>query len=386
MSNILLLGSGTQALSFARVLKRIRHKVFLLSEEKGNYADKSRYVSKIICLPTNSLDENCLSILVGIIKENSIDTIIPMGDDSAQFISRYLAIVQSVASVKMPQLDNFFRGYDKNQLMRLCAQSGYPHPTTIDLDEISLDSEAVKTFHFPAILKPNQTTGGRGMVKIESYEELLEKYDGLHKSYGGYHLQEYIHPGGRQLKVQLYIDENKNLIQSSVMQKVRWYPVEAGSSCCAVSVYESSIVDVCYSILKDIDWVGFADFDVIENPKTKELLVMEINPRVPACIELPIAAGINWAEVIVNGYMNLPQKTYSYKEGVALRHIGLDFLWFCKSKSRWTTKPSWFKFIGHDIHYQDISDWSDPLPFISGTWNNIKKLFNPAFKETKGIK
>ena len=385
MPNVLLLGAGTQALSFSRALHKLRHKVFLLSRERGNYADRSRYVSKIIQLSANEGTPEYLKELISVIKEEEAVVLIPMGDSSAMFVSEHLAELQGVVHVKMPSYDSFVRGYDKNQLMSLCSQKGYPHPTTIDLDEVGIAEDSVRSFPFLAMLKPNQTTGGRGMVRIDSYDELRDKYDSLHSVYGGYHLQKFIRPGGRQLKVQLYIDENKTLVQSTVMHKVRWYPVEAGSNCCAVSISEPYIVEVCYSILKDIDWVGFADFDVIEDPDTKELLVMEINPRVPACIELPIAAGVNWVEIIVNGYLNLPQRQYSYKEGVVLRHLGLDFLWFCKSKNRWHTRPSWFKFIGKNVHYQDASDWTDPRPFISGTWNNMKKLFNPEFKEAKGI-
>ena len=385
MSNILLLGSGTQGLSFVRALHKGGHKVYLAIGERGNYADRSRYISKTVSLKETT-GNGCFGELLQVIPQYGIDVIIPMGDDSARFVSEHLKELQAFVAVKMPSDDNFIRGYDKNQLMALCAQHGYPHPATVDLEEYALGSSVVKDFHYPAMLKPNQTTGGRGMVKVESYEDLLDQYEYLHSQYGGYHLQEFIRPGGRQLKVQLYIDENKDIVQSTVMHKVRWYPVDAGSNCCAVSISEPSIVDTCYSILKDLDWVGFADFDVIENPDTRELLVMELNPRAPACIELPIAAGVNWAEVIVNGYLGLPQNKYPYKEGVVLRHIGLDFLWFCKSKNRRHTKPSWFKFVGPNIHYQDASDWTDPLPFISGTWHNIKKLFNPAFKKAKGIR
>ena len=57
-----------------------------------------------------------------------------------------------------------------------------------------------------------------------------------------------------------------------------------------------------------------------------------------------------------------------------LRHIGLDFLWFLNADNKWTAKPNWFKLFGPNIYYQDASSWTDPLPFIIGTWNNIKKI------------
>ena len=41
MANILLLGSGTQALAIAGSLHDAGHQVFLFVEERGNYADAS---------------------------------------------------------------------------------------------------------------------------------------------------------------------------------------------------------------------------------------------------------------------------------------------------------------------------------------------------------
>jgi hypothetical protein len=84
--------------------------------------------------------------------------------------------------------------------------------------------------------------------------------------------------------------------------------------------------------------------------------------------------------------MGLPQKEYSYRTGVVLRHLGLDVLWFLKSDQRWKTRPGWFRLLGKDIHYQDLSSWSDPAPFWVGTFHNIKSLLNPDFKKAKGIR
>ena len=213
------------------------------------------------------------------------------------------------------------------------------------------------------------------MTKITSYEELVSSYPGLHEKYGEYHLQQFIEPGGRQVKVQLYVDGEGNLLQSSVIRKRRWYPVEGGSCSCAVSEEAPEMVTICHQILKDIHWAGFADFDLIEDPRTNRLLIMEMNPRVPACIKGAMAAGMDWGEIIVNGYLDLPQKEYAYRTGVVTRHLGFEALWFLHSGERWSKDQHWFRFFGKDIHYQDMSDWTDPLPFLFGSFRNIRKVF-----------
>lgn len=385
MTKVLILGSGTQGLSLVRALSKAKCFIALLCGFEHNYADSSRYVDKIIRTNHKDTSDDYLQQVEEILKNEGIDVMIPMGDSVASFVSKNLERLQRITHVKMPSYDNFLKGYDKNLLMSLCEEKGYPHPETVDLSKVALDDEKLKAFPYPAMLKPNCTTGGRGMVEVFSYDEMKTKYEVLHQQYGDYHLQRFVRAGGRQVKIQMYIDEDKNLVNSSVMRKIRWYPNKAGSNCCAVSIREPVIVDVCYNILKDINWVGFADFDAIEDPDTGELLIMEINPRVPACIQMAMVSGINWAEIIVNGYMDKPQKTYEYKEGEYLRHLGLEMLWFKHAESRKNTNPNWFRFLGKHIHYQDMSDWTDPMPFLKGTFHNIRKMSDPKFKKTKSI-
>lgn len=383
MSKILLLGAGTQAFTILKSLHDSGHQLYMITGEKGNYADYSKYLTKVVYTSSHPSSEQYLSDVVNLIKQESIETLLPMGDAEASFLSKNVEVLKKLVRYKMPSYKNFLKGYDKNKLMSLCREKGYPHPLTIDLSLTAYnDSSNFNSFPYPGILKPNCTTGGRGMCLINSYDDLIEIYPRIKAEYGECHLQQFIREGGSQVKLQLYVNEAGELLYSSVMEKVRWYPVKGGSSCCSVSIKNPKMVEICHKILQDIHWVGFADFDTIGNPDTRELLIMEINPRLPACIGAATCAGIDWGQIIVNDYLGLPQPTYQYKEGVALRHLGFDFLWFLKSPNRFKTKPSWFKFFGSKVYYQDFHFW-DQRPFWVGTYHNIKKLFNPEFKKAK---
>lgn len=371
----MVLGTGTQALAMVEYLKKAGYNVYLLYENYLNYAAKSKYIDKKIHCDCPVDSDSYLESIIKAVRENSIDVIIPMGDATAQVISKNKERLQNVVKFKTPKYDDFMRGYDKNQLMRLCQENGYSHPQTLDMSHIeSLEDERLTNFLFPALLKPNLTTGGRGMVKVETINELKDRYSSLHSEYGDYHLQQFIPPGGRQIKVQLFINDDLTLRAASMINKVRWYPVSGGSNCCAISDFDKSLINMCHHILQDLNWTGFADFDLIENPESKELLVMEINPRVPACIKSPIVAGLNWAQVIVEGSLDMEPSHQEIKKGVVLRHLGLDTLWFLKSPNRWHASPNWFKFFGKNVHYQDMSGWTDPMTFLSGTWRNIKQI------------
>lgn len=380
MANILLLGAGTQALAILQSLHKAEHRIVLIVDSVGNYADESRYVSRRIVCQSSPESEEYLQVVLQLVNEEQIDVVIPMGDKTAEFVSRRKSELSKHTHVIAPDYDNFKKGYDKNQLMRHCRERHLPHPQTVDMSATT-DVE-LREFHYPALLKPNCTTGGRGMVMACDYEGLMKVYPIIHADYGECHLQRFIREGGRQVKIQLCVDENGTLLQHSVLHKVRWYPIKGGASCCAVSIKDERIVSICHQILKDIHWIGFADFDTIEDPDTGELLIMEINPRLPACIGAAVYAGIDWGNVLVNQALEIPQHNYVYKEGVAFRHLGFDVLWFLKSQDRFKTKPSWFMFLGRKVYYQDFHFW-DQKPFWFGTYHNIKKLFDPDFKKAK---
>lgn len=378
-SNILILGCGTQGLVVVRSLKRSGYNVYLIGE-KHNYADDSRYLSGKVITELLPSSVGFLQLVIEQINEWKINTIIPMGDIYAEFMSKNKVVLLGMVHFLMPDIVDFDRATDKNKLMALCQEKKYPHPFTIntfsDFNTINKND-----LSFPLLIKPNITCGARGMTLVHSYEELLRKYPAIYEKYGDCHLQKYVKQGGAQVEVQLFVNEKRELVNSSVIYKYRWYPEKGGSSCCAKSVRNEKIVNILYNLLLDLNWVGFADFDTIEDPITGELLIIELNPRVPACIKTSIEAGVNWGEIIVNGYLGRPQKQYVYKENVFLRHLGFEILWFLKSPNRFTTRPSWFVFFGKNIYYQDISDITDPLPFIMGTYRNIKKVLSGCEKE-----
>lgn len=381
MSKVLILDTGTQGYITVKSLKKAGHNVVLLCRSRHNYADDSRYIDERIMTEAAWDSDEYLDVVKSIITEKGIDTVLPMSDYGSMFLSRNKKVLQQIVKYVLPGTEIFERGYDKNSLMDLCAKKGYPHPQTInDVKDVkALDKEQLQ---FPLLIKPNHTCGGRGMTLARCYEELKTKFPQIYAEYGNCHLQKYIKQGGAQVEVQLYINEKQELVASSVIYKYRWYPENGGSSCCATSVKNDEVVEMCYRLLKDIGWVGFADFDLIEDPEEGNLKVMELNPRVPACVKAVVASGIDWPNIIVREYLKRPQEPIVFKPGILLKHLGMETLWFFYSKNRFKSKPSLLKIFGRNIYYQDL-DLSDPIPFIKGTWHNVMKQMSPSFRKSK---
>lgn len=380
MTKVLFLEANSiQTQPIARSLKEKGYHTIGFCEEKLSYGYYSKYFDEryLTCSSAHQPDDYYL-FLVDYLKNNQVDVIIPMSDDSAVFLAKNHNKLLSFSTFSIPLYDSFMKGYDKNQLMAVCKKLGVAHPLTIDLASDYNLSEMI----YPAIIKPNLTTGGRGMSIVDNQKELEAIIKPTITQYGNSHVQEFVPAGGRQIKVQLLVDKSQNLLCSSVMCKKRMYPVKGGSSCCNVTIKDDELVNTCLKVLKEIKWRGFADFDIIEDPRDNSLKIMEINPRIPACIKSTVAAGIDWGEAIVSEALDLPVHAYNYKEGVVLRYLGFDVLWFFKSCDRFKTKPSWFDFFGKNVSYEDI-DMTDFKSFVMGTYGNIKKLLDPKFRAAK---
>lgn len=393
MKKVLILdGGAAHAMAIAECLKKSGYGVAVICDDKNEYGYHTKFADERY-LGVDSHKKEYAEFMLEFLKEHKFDVLIPTSDTAAEFMSFHKEELEQLTGVLMPEREVFEKGYDKNNLMTVCRENGFPHPQTIDLNGLEVDKvheferfEGLKNFPYPGLLKPNLTSGGRGMTLVRSLEELLEVYPAIHNQYGECHLQQFIKEGGRQVKVQIMTDKNGDMAYSSVIWKQRYYPVNGGSSCCNVTIDNPEIASVCGKVLKAIGWIGFADFDLIEDPQTKQLLIMEINPRIPACVRSAFKSGMDYATMIADMTLGKPLREYKYESGKRLRHLGFDVLWFLKSPNRFRSEPSWFKFFGRNLYYQD---WicGDFSAFFWGTWGNFKKQMDPEFRKAKsGVK
>ncbi len=393
MKKVLILdGGAAHAMAIAECLKKSGYQTGVMCNNTNEYGYHTRYADERY-IGLDSHDQGYAEYMLDFLVKHHFDVLIPTSDAAAEFMSFHKDELRRMTGVLMPSKETFMKAYDKNSLMHICQEHGFPHPKTIDLNgwdvsagKVYANYEELKNFPYPGLIKPNLTSGGRGMTLVSSYEELVAAYPDIQAKYGECHLQQFIREGGKQIKVQIMTDQEGNPVYSSIIWKQRYYPVNGGSSCCNITVDNPQIAAVCGNVLKKIGWIGFADFDLIENPDTGQLLIMEINPRIPACIRSAFKSGMDYATMIVDETLGLPLREYHYEPGKRLRHLGFDVLWFLKSSDRFRCRPSWFKFFGKDLYYQDWLSGDFPA-FFWGTIGNLKKQMNPEFRKAKsGLK
>ena len=375
MSNVILYGSGLQVLSIARSLRECQHNVYVVCDKTDRISKHCRYIKR--CIFTN-IDE--IEALIAIINEEAIDVIIPMEDRWAYSLASHKEKIEAETKAKCAicSLQLYEMVSNKTTLMQFCAENNIPHPKTMiaNNDYIS----ALKDLSFPILIKPSYSEGARGIRIVESKNELLNILPNHIAEYGECSIQEYIE-NDHYYNVMLYRTSDGKYSNHVITNIKRFYPIKGGSSSLCTTIENDALLSICKNLLDKLNWVGFADFDVLEKGDG-DFRIIEINPRVPASVRAAAISGINYGEIIVKNTLTSDLPNYIYSPGKHLRYLGLDIAWFISSPTRFKTSPSWFNFLGKNIYYQEggYKDWRAMLEsIISG----INKIISPSFRKQK---
>lgn len=376
--NILIIGGGLQALSVASSLKKEKYNVIALLS-KGDVSTKSKYINRLYTTDITPKDENkYLASLHSILRDYIISVIIPLSDATAELLSLHKEGLEKDFHLKcaVPDYDVFRNANDKWLLLALCARNNIPHPKTELLTSSNL-KEAAHKVGFPALIKPNISVGARGITMVTTIYELQDKYSGISGTYGECTLQEYIDSsGGPYYNVMMYRNKAGDIINTVIIEIIRYYPVKGGSSSYCKTIESQELYEICVKTLNVLNWVGFADFDILRT-QNGDFKIIEINPRVPASIRAAEISGVNFPVLIVKDVLELNPTPYSYIPNKQLRYLGLDIMWFISSEKRFSCIPSWFLFFSRNLYYQESGAMFFSL--LSG----LKKICSSSFRKSK---
>lgn len=385
MKNILLINAeGVQAICMSRSLRKQGHHVVGFCNHKMTSGYATKWLSEKHQSPDiSSHKEEFRTFLYKYLRLHKMDLIIPLADDGAEFLSCYKEEIQNEFQLKcaVPAFEVFNVANDKQKLMELCEKYNLCHPKTREIQPNNL-KEIADEVGFPAMIKPNLSQGAKGIMRVDNINELKEKFQIVRKQYGVCTLQQYVEQPDFYYNVMLYRDKQGRMENYTIIKIRRFFPIKGGSSCYCETVEHEFLLNQCKEVLKKLDWVGFADFDVLEDIHTHELKIIEINPRVPSSLQAAFAAGVDFSKVFVADEFDEPMPEFEYQTGKQVRWMGLDVMWFIFSKDRFKFKPSWFKFFGKNVSYQD-GVWNDPLPMLAGMFAGVVKYMNPEFRKAK---
>lgn len=370
---LLIEGSARQVLPMAKALRKLGHHVTTYNSSRFDFGYASHWPHRKLLSYSNPSDEQgTLQAVLNQLNAYHYDLVIPMNDDMARLLSKHKQEVEKYTNVAVNNWDVFKIASDKNLTMQACMKSGIPCPHTIESDA---DLSSLK---FPIVIKPRTGCGAVGFHVSDSADDATKYLSSATRKFGPCLIQEYIPQSDLQYKAELFMDPNGDIKSAVVFAKVRWYPVNGGSSTLNKTVDRPDIVESCTKLLKSINWRGYADIDLIQDPRDNIAKIIEINPRITGSVKICFKAGVNFAQQIIEDYLGMEvTPMMDYKKDIYLRYFQKDILWLIKSHDRFKSKPSWFNFKNN---VDQIWDWKDPLPFISSSLTSFSKLKEDANK------
>ena len=356
-------GRAKSALAAARALARRGLAVHVASETRlaltfWSLAPVARHV-----LPSSRTNpRGFVEAIVALHRREKFNAIIPVSDyDIAALLTQEHIWCAEGLPMALPDRKNFEAARDKSRMMKCSMRAGVPCPETWFPEDNSIES-IQRSAKYPLLIKPNISDGARGITLVERAEDLVPTYERIVERWGPSHLQEWIPEGGDQLKADVVVGPNGQILANFVCKKIRYFPVKGGSSTLIVSILDEKICEGVVKLVAEMGWFGFADFDFIVDPRDGVAKLMECNPRFPESLAVNIFAGADfpWAmfQLASTGRADLAP---DYIDGRFARFLVGDVMWFLNSNKRWSATPSFFKFFGKNLTYY-VEKWNDPGP------------------------
>lgn len=312
------------------------------------------------------------------IEKGEYDLVVPMNDFAATILSEHKEELSKFAYIAVNSNEKFTLASDKQKTMQICMDNGIPCPKTALFSDISGFCD--DGWNYPLVIKPRSGYGANGFSKVENREELERLFVLTEKKFGASLVQEYIPQSSSQYQVEMVMGRDGECKCFVLMDKLRWYPINGGSSTINVTVKDDKIKSDCIALMKKIGWVGYASLDLIRDPRDGVAKILEINPRINGTAKICFRCGVDLALLLLEEAEGGEMTEFpDYPEGVYLRYIHMDFLWFLKSKERFSAKPSFFSFKNT---VDEIFSWEDLKPFFVYSITSFGKLFNDKKKRS----
>lgn len=365
-------GFARQNMALMPALKALGCHVTTCNSSRLDVGYASRWPDVRLLEPWDRDDpERSLETLRKVLREGHYDVTIPTTDFSARLLADNLEELSRWTHVAENGGELFYRAMDKQRTMEYCERAGVPHPRTLPRAD-TVEDVLEGGLAFPLVIKPRIGYGGIGFHVIEGETALRSRFDDTVRAWGPVLAQEYIPQSGRQYQCQVFMGADGEAKSAVLFDKTRWYPVTGGSSCCNTTLHDEGITQSCVNLLKAMQWRGYADVDLIEDPRDGTAKVMEVNPRVTGGVKICFAAGTDPARQIVELALGLPVTEYpDYRDGVRLRYMHTDVLWFLRSPNRFRAKPGWFDFRRTT---DQVFSLRDPRPWFTYTLQGLGKM------------
>ncbi len=339
----------------------------------------SRYSSSSFIYPSYKLNQELfINCLVNYIEKKNVNVLMPIYEET-QVISKYKDRFPKNVKIPVVSYETIKNANNKRYLMSFANKIGIKIPQTWTIDDINDIKKIGKIINFPAVIKLVEGTGSNGLKYVYSQDELIEEYKKVINKFkldsSNYPLiQEYIDGEGYGVTM-LFKEGDPRAIFTH--KRLREYPITGGPSTARISVRHTKMEKQAELLLKELKWHGVAMVEFKLDSRTKEPILMEINPRFWGSLNQAISSGVNFPYLLYTMAVEGDVKpVFTYKTGIKTRWILGDcrgLIDYIKTDKRREILKDFLKLYEPGLYYDEIS-LDDPLPGFAEVIISIKQF------------
>jgi predicted ATP-grasp superfamily ATP-dependent carboligase len=247
-------------------------------------------------------DDREIDLLLALAAKHNLRgwVLFPTDDHAVALISRHSETLASQYRLTVPPWEQLQWALDKRILHRTAHELGVHQPWTVWLR--SREELAALDCPFPVILKPATRLKPNSLATpkawyAENRESLLARFDEASAMVGGENLmvQEVIPGGGETQFSYAALCAKGQPLARVVARRTRQYPIDFGQfSTFVETVGEPQVIEPAERLLAAMQFTGLVEIEFKKDPRTAELKVLDINPRVWGWHSLCNRAGVDF--------------------------------------------------------------------------------------------
>jgi D-aspartate ligase len=283
-------------------------------------------------------------------------------------MERHFSFVLNEASLGAAMLD-------KEHFGALCRRKGVRAPRTSRIEDATMSE--LREMQPPLLVKPKLKTDwhplrealfdGKGKARVFRDLKTLLDDPAVQASRDNLIVQEYVEaPVDALYSFHGFATEEGQILASFCGRKVTTYPPFAGESAVIELVDDPAVAEVGREVVARLGVVGPFKIDLIRDPRSAELITLEINARFNLWNHLGAAHGVNLLQVaydyLVFGRHPAPSRCQPRARWVSFYRSYRGF------KDAGASRPGalarWAAMVMRRPAVHDVLDWRDPAPFL----------------------
>jgi len=198
--------------------------------------------------------------------------------------------------------------FPKDKLAKTAGKLDVNIPETLIPDADANIDTLSEDIDFPCLIKPRNSSGGRGIHKIESQEELKLMFKKVKDDFGEPPLIQTLVDGEEFCHTVIY--EHGNAGSSGAYRNLHSYPADFGSGVVREAINPHIFDEQTKPLFEHIGWNGLAEIDYLWDGNEEHVpYLIEINPRFWAGMFHSVKSGVDfpWLNFHLFAYGKLPE-------------------------------------------------------------------------------